>query len=100
MQNFQVLTHYSVAEIQINRLFPSFFLKSSEPSTVSIDIGIPSWLSNHADAMASIHVWESISGGLVEMMDIPGNNFEGCGPLNVGPFHWRLIMLLLKLASI
>ena len=62
---------------------PSFlliFFKSSEPSTVSIDIEIPSWLSNNADATASIHVWELISGGLAEslrhMMDIPVNQFE------------------------
>ena len=50
--------------------------------------------------MDSIHVWESISGGLFEMMDIPGHNFKAFSPPNVGPFHWRLIMLLLKLASI
>jgi len=30
------------------------------------------------------------------MMDIPGNRLS---PPNVGPFHWRLMMLLLKLAS-
>ena len=43
---------------------------------------------------------ESISGGLVEMVYIIGNDFECYSPQTVGPFHWRLMMLLLKPASI
>lgn len=88
MQNSQLLTDYSATEIQNQPSLPLVFLKSSEPyNNISIDVEIPSWLSNHADATASIHVWESISGGLVEMMDIPGNHFEAFSPQNVGRFY-------------
>lgn len=87
MQNSQLLADYSATEIQKQPSLPLVFLKSSEPYNVSIDIEIPSWLSNHADTMASIHVWESLSGGFVEILDIPGNHFEAFSPQNVGPFH-------------
>jgi iterative type I PKS product template protein len=87
IQNSQLLADYSATEIQKQPSLPLVFLKSSEPYNVSIDIEISSWLSNHADAMASIQVWESMSGGLVEMLDIPGNHFEAFSPQNVGPFH-------------
>jgi hypothetical protein len=63
MPNSQLLTDYSVTEIQNKPSFPLVFLKSSEPSTVSIGIEIPPWLTNHADATASIHVWEPILEG-------------------------------------
>jgi len=97
IQNSQLLTDYSATEIQNQPSLPLVFLKSSEPyNNISIDIEIPSWLSNHADATASIHVWESISGGFVEMMDIPGNHFEAFSPQNVGRFYWSLMILLLK----
>jgi len=32
------------------------------------------------------------------MLDIAGNHFEAFSPQDVGPFHWHLMMLLLKVA--
>jgi len=77
LQNSQLVADYSTTEIQKQSSLRLVFLKSSESYiNVSVDIEIPSWLSNDADATASFDAWESISGGLVGMLDIPGHHFD------------------------
>jgi len=89
LQNSQLLADYSATEVQKQPSLPFVFLKSSEPyNNVSVNIEIPSWLYNDADAAASIDSWESISGGLAGVLDIPGHHFEAFNPQNVSLFLW------------
>ncbi|RDB14789.1 Non-reducing polyketide synthase terA [Hypsizygus marmoreus] len=77
--NAGLLEEYQASAENLHHCPPLVLLRSSEGFCPSGMYDVPLWLSNRSDPQDVSAGWESLAGGAVKVMDIPGDHFQ--------PFH-------------
>ncbi|KAF5377903.1 hypothetical protein D9615_006799 [Tricholomella constricta] len=77
-------------EPAVGRCPPLVLLRSKEGFSPA-GVQVPAWLSNRTDPSMATAGWDTLSGGLVKIIDIPGHHFQPFHPSNVQDVSMRII---------